>query len=401
MKNNVNDFSYPCSGCGACVFMCAKKAIKLKLDEEGFFTANVDESLCVNCGLCKNVCMRAGAKDGAALKNGKVIAAQSSDISTVKKCTSGGIAYELSKYAFEKGMGVLGVIYNYKTNRAESKVAETAEDIELFRGSKYIQSYTEKAFGEMLDDMKKNPERKYIAFGTPCQIYGLASLLENFNMRNRAILVDLFCHGVPSYSVWDKYLQSLSQTLGTESLTEVNFRDKSVGWHNFVIKLKSDKGEHKEASEGDLFYHAFFDNVLFSKACFDCPVRKDVSKADIRLGDYWGKRYQNYEDGISAVLLCTENGKNFFDGIKGQTVYFESGDALEVMTAQSVHSYPTEKYREKAFNDLKQGKNLKDTVKSYRKLFPAKKRIKLFVKEGTSKLPDFMRAELRRIYKKL
>ena len=119
------------------------------------------------------------------------------------------------------------------------------------------------------------------------------------------------------------------------------------------------------------------------------------------MGDYWGKRYQSNEDGISAVLLCTENGKNFFDGIKNQTVCFEPGDADEVMTAQSVHSYTTYKYREKAFNDLKQGKNLKAAVKSYRKLFPAKKRIKLFVKEGTSKLPDFMRANLRRIYKKL
>ena len=175
MKNNVNIFSYPCSGCGACVFMCAKKAIKLNLNEEGFFTAHIDDTLCVNCGLCKSVCMRAGAKDGVALKSGKVVAAQSSNISTVKKCTSGGIAYELSEYAFEQGMGVLGVVYNYKTNRAESKVAETQEDIELFRGSKYIQSYTEKAFGKMLDDMKKNPERKYLAFGTPCQIYGLAN----------------------------------------------------------------------------------------------------------------------------------------------------------------------------------------------------------------------------------
>lgn len=400
MNNHINMFSAPCSGCGACVSVCHKNAIKVVLDEEGFYTAVVDESLCVNCGLCKTVCLRGGTDAGVLLKSGTVVAAQSLNASVVKTCTSGGIAYELSKYAFDNGMGVLGVVYNYKTNRAESRVAKSKVDIDCFRGSKYIQSYTVDAFREMLEELKKNPTLKYLAFGTPCQIYGLASLLEKYNMRDRAILVDLFCHGVPSYKVWDQYLDSIKRLLGVNQFTEIVFRDKSIGWHNFVIKLQSNKREYKEASDRDLFYHAFFDNVLFSKACFDCPVRKEVSKADLRLGDYWGKRYQTYEDGVSVILLCTEKGKSFFEQIKNHLICLEAGSVEEVMLSQSVHLYSTEKYRKNAFEDLERGE-LKNTIKSYRKLFPVSKRIKLFIKASIAKLPNGIRAYIRKIYKKL
>ena len=401
MKNHVNVFSAPCSGCGACVLACPQGAVLVKLDEEGLYTATVDEKLCVNCGICKTVCMRSGTNSGVSLKNGIVVAAQSTDDYTVKKCTSGGIAYELSKYAYENEIGVLGVVYNYETNRAETCVAKTKEDLERFRGSKYIQSYTVEAFSEMITDMRNNQTRKYLVFGTPCQIFGLASLLEKYHMRDRVLLVDFFCHGVPSYKVWDQYLLMLKSHLGTNRLTEVTFRDKSIGWHNFVIRVQSNKGVYKEASEGDLFYHAFFDNVLFSAACFDCPVRKEVSKADLRLGDYWGKRYQTHEDGVSAILLCTKQGKLFFEQIKDKLTFFEAGSVDEVLKSQSTQVYSTEKYRKSAFGDLEKGKTLQETIKSYRKCFPVKKRMKLFIKESTAKLPDDVRAMIRKIYKKL
>ena len=150
-----------------------------------------------------------------------------------------------------------------------------------------------------------------------------------------------------------------------------------------------------------MFYRAFFDNVLFSKACFNCSVRKVVTKADIRLGDYWGKKYQDREDGVSAILLFTERGEGFLEKIKAQITCFEAGSIDELLAAQSVHMYTTEKYRENAFSDLIKGRSLKNTVVSYRKMFPIKKRTKLFVKECTSKLPNNFRAMLRRIYKKL
>ena len=40
-----------CCGCTACVEICPQKCIEMKMDEEGFFYPNVNESLCVNLSL--------------------------------------------------------------------------------------------------------------------------------------------------------------------------------------------------------------------------------------------------------------------------------------------------------------------------------------------------------------
>lgn len=45
------------------------------------------------------------------------------------------------------------------------------------------------------------------------------------------------------------------------------------------------------------------------KACYDkCKFKYDKSSADIRIGDLWGKTYQNNEDGVSAAIAFTEKG---------------------------------------------------------------------------------------------
>ena len=42
-----------CTGCGACVQLCSKKAVSLCENHEGFLYPKVDDKLCVNCGLCE------------------------------------------------------------------------------------------------------------------------------------------------------------------------------------------------------------------------------------------------------------------------------------------------------------------------------------------------------------
>ena len=46
-----------CCGCGACVQKCPKKSISLIEDSEGFLYPKVDETTCINCGLCEKFAM--------------------------------------------------------------------------------------------------------------------------------------------------------------------------------------------------------------------------------------------------------------------------------------------------------------------------------------------------------
>jgi len=45
-----------CCGCHACQNVCAKEAIKLVLDSEGFAYPKINQERCVDCGACETVC---------------------------------------------------------------------------------------------------------------------------------------------------------------------------------------------------------------------------------------------------------------------------------------------------------------------------------------------------------
>ena len=45
-----------CTGCEACANVCPVQAITMLPDREGFLYPTVDESICVECGLCVKRC---------------------------------------------------------------------------------------------------------------------------------------------------------------------------------------------------------------------------------------------------------------------------------------------------------------------------------------------------------
>ena len=45
-----------CSSCGACANICARGAISMRLDLEGFYRPVIDAEKCVQCGACEKVC---------------------------------------------------------------------------------------------------------------------------------------------------------------------------------------------------------------------------------------------------------------------------------------------------------------------------------------------------------
>ena len=396
----ILDGSAPCSGCGACTAICPADAIRIQLDKDGFFVASVVEERCIHCARCAAVCQKFGVDTQTPqLTEGELWSAQSSISETVRSCTSGGIAYELSKQAIAKGEMVCGVIYDYDTDRAKTVLVETIEQLEEVKGSKYLQSNTAEAFQNLLSIAQRSPERHFLVVGTPCQIYGLHKVLQQKKMRDRFLLIDLFCHGVPSYLVWDAYLRGIRRRNTKQKLSNLKFRDKKIGWHNFVLRLDFGNEVYQKSSEGDLFYHTFFDNILLGEACFQCPVRCTYSGADIRLGDFWGGRYQEREDGVSAVLLLTEQGRQALKECPNITL-LQQCDVTECLKGQSVTSYPHLPLRQKVFDVLREKDDLRKTIRFYRKKFPMKRRLKLVLKESTAKLPDGVRASLRMIYRK-
>lgn len=234
-KQNISDI-HDCYGCGVCSKPCPVNIIDLHLNDKGFYEPYLTEpNKCIHCGLCRDVC--AFIKDKTAQDNAPIIsyAAWSKDRLVQRKCSSGGIGFEIAKYLLGKGYKTVGVRYNAERGRAEHFIASTLEELVQTIGSKYIQSYP-------VDGWKGIDKKgKYLITGTPCQIDSFRNYMKRMHLpEDNFILLDFFCHGVPSMFAWQKYCQDVEKKVG--KILQVSWRNKWTGWHDsWAMGIDGDK----------------------------------------------------------------------------------------------------------------------------------------------------------------
>lgn len=290
-----------CYGCGLCSVVCKHNVIDLQQNEEGFFQPTIiNINNCVNCGLCTKVCSFMNEQEKVQPRHS--YAAWSKDPETRRTSTSGGVSFEVAKLLLSQGYKFCGVRYNTKLERAEHYIATTVEELEQSKGSKYLQSFTKEAFSQI--DRKKN----YLVVGSPCQIASFRKYIELFRCSEHFILMDFFCHGVPSYLLWKKYLEEHTQDLG--QIKNASWRNKQNGWHkSYCITLKGEKNNFQSWNGNDDFYTMFLGDACLGKACFDsCKFKYNNSAADIRIGDFWGNTYKSNNEGVCSAIAFTEKG---------------------------------------------------------------------------------------------
>lgn len=402
MKNNIlADSSKSCTGCSACSVVCPKDAISISLNQDGFYSATVDEKKCINCGICQTICNRfiSSESNSKRMEDCCVAGLFSSSPNIQESTTSGGIAYELSKWGIEQGYQIFGVKYNYHNDEAQGVLIKKIEDLELLKGSKYLQANISSALFTLINDAKRNPSNKYICIGTPCQIFGLKHLIEQKKLKNDFLLIDLFCHGVPSYNVWKPYVTNMHKKIGT--FKNINFRYKGNGWHQYTIKIDGEKNIYQEFAYKDIFYRFFFDNVALNSSCFTCELRKTFVASDLRLGDFLGKNYEHREDGISAVLIVTDKGKLWIDKMlqEKRIILDNYWNAKTCLAAQSTHNYQNLKLRDEVLHLLYTGIDLPYVLRWYTQRLPIRHQILTIIKQCVRILPIKYLIWLRRIYR--
>lgn len=318
--DNIHD----CYGCGVCATVCGKKIIHICLNKDGFYEPYIDEpDKCTDCGLCMEVCSYSHEELSLKETSIRSYAAWSKDAAVRRKCSSGGVGFELGRTLINQGFKVCGVRYNAEKNQAEHYIATTVEELIQSIGSKYIQSYTVDGFKAV------NRKEKYLVTGTPCQIDSFRRYIRRFGVEDNFILMDFFCHSVPSMHAWRKYLQMVEKKIG--KIVYASWRNKFTGWHDswamsidgektgekvnwhdsYNLLIKEKKGFfNSRLSQGDIFYKLFLGDFCSNLACHkDCKYKYNRSSADIRIGDLWGKEYQKNEEGVSALVSFTPKGE--------------------------------------------------------------------------------------------
>lgn len=337
-KKNVSSIKN-CYGCGICAISCAKDLISIELNDDGFYEPKINKpEKCTNCGLCLEVCSfnKNDLSQTSDYVNKKSWAAWSNDDKIRKKCSSGGIGFEIGKQLIMQGYHAVGCRYNTKKQRAEHYIATTVDEFVPSIGSKYIQSYTKEAFKQI-----KRKGQKYLIIGTPCQIDSFRRMIRKFRCEEDFILMDFFCHCVPSMHAWKSYIKMLEPKIG--KITYASWRNKfDYGWHDsWVMGLDGEKTSksvlqqdgykllinerntyiQSRKSQGDLFYKLFLGDITLGPQCENqCKYKYDKSSADIRIGDLWGNTYKGNEYGVSALVAFTKKGQEVVGSLQDVTL---------------------------------------------------------------------------------
>jgi coenzyme F420-reducing hydrogenase beta subunit len=347
-----------CYGCGVCVVSCPKDVMGMTLSDEGFYVPVIlNEDKCVNCGLCRKVCAYLNNGLSRPSLNVKGFVAYSKDEKVQRNCSSGGVGFEIAKLLVEKEYKACGVKYSSVNERAEHFVSNDVGGFEESRGSKYLQSYSVETFKRL------KGKEKWVVFGTPCQIDSLVRWVKQRKVENNFVFVDFFCHGVPSYHLWNNYLGFNKKKYGSEVIENVKFRDKrnGHGCHSWTMSFLSGGKEvvSSKRKDKDLFYRLFLSNECLNKACYeDCKYKNQNSSADIRIGDLWSRKYQESENALSAVFANTDQGRQIIEQLHDRCV-IEEEDLEIVSDGQMTYVLKRSGIRARVIRDLSKGRSLK------------------------------------------
>lgn len=311
-KKTICDFDI-CSGCSSCAAGCPFGAITMQKDREGFLSPVIDSIKCRHCGKCISICpVLNKPKDDS--KQPVAYAAQAHDDKLRKDSSSGGVFTLLAERIIEKGGVVYGCAYDDSITIQHIR-CESKEELGRLRGSKYVQSNVRNTFLQARDDLD-NGKIVYYS-GTPCQVSGLLAFLGR--QYDNLFTQDIICHGVPSPSLWEKYVSYRESQSGAKA-RRVSFRNKKNGWRSYFLQFDFYNGEQYNGNvRTEPWMNLFLSGLSCRRSCSLCSFRNIHRQSDVTLADFWGVRHvmQEWDDdkGTSLVLIHSDKGLQLWNQI--------------------------------------------------------------------------------------
>lgn len=300
-----------CCGCNACAEICPKHCIRITEDVKGFLYPQVDSAICIECGVCDNVCPM--DVSNILLKYPlKALAAWNKNRQEHLLSSSGGAAYVFSSYILDKG----GVVYGCTSDGIDIRHirVEDHTDLSKLQGSKYVQSNVCGMFKEVKSDLKNGKPVLFI--GTPCQVAGLKNYIKH--VPEHLYLVDLICHGVPSKKMLHDHIKHVAKG---KNIQYISFRKGN----DFIISLKTSDFTYNanmwEEPYKDLYMKGFLDGMTYRSSCYKCPFACSTRVSDITIGDFWGLKNaellpEETRDGVSLLLPMTDKGLKLLQAVE-------------------------------------------------------------------------------------
>lgn len=304
-----------CSGCGACGEICPVSAIVMRPDEEGFLYPSVNEDECVRCGKCVSVCPIVSKRKDVDEKGIIAYAAKTKREEVLLNSSSGGIFTEIATRILDENGIVFGAAFDESFGVRHIAI-DRVSDLDKLRGSKYLQSEIASSYSEARNCLEQG---KTVLFtGTPCQIGGLYSFLDKD--YDNLITQDIICHGVPSPTVWKRYVEYREAKTSSKT-RKAFFRNKKYGWKSYSMQFEFENSKkYSRIASEDPYMRGFLNNLCLRPSCYECYFKSKARMTDITLADCWG--IENIcpelddDRGTSLVIINSPKGRLLFDEIK-------------------------------------------------------------------------------------
>ncbi len=256
------------------------------------------------------------------------------------ECTSGGIATALARHIIQRGGYVAGVAYSGDFYKAEYKVINQEDQLDEFKGSKYIE--VEK--GDVFHDVKTllDAGERVLFFGLPCIVGAVKSFLKR--EYDNLITCELVCHGPTSPKVHTEYVKHLENRFGSR-VTDFSVRKKREVWTPPYLYAKFENGREFERPFYSTEYGYAF-SVMGRGSCYDCKFKGNNRMGDIMIGDFWGAKPEDIfwnDKGVSVIFVHTDKGKELLHAVEGIRLFettFERAVSNNPMVIQSKERKP-------------------------------------------------------------
>lgn len=327
-----------CTGCSACVNICSHSCIIMVKDHEGFLYPQININNCTGCGLCENVCP-INSKTIKEDKPLRVIGCRTKSDEVLTSSSSGGMFATIATDFINNGGIVVAARFD-NNNIVIHDIIKSVELIELFKRSKYSQSYLGEIFKKIKVQLKEG--KRVLFVGTPCQVAGLLAFLRK--PYETLYCIDFVCHGVPSPDVWSEYLK----TLGT-GISNINFRDKESGWPSYSFSYMKNGLKYNQLASLNPYMRGFLHDLYLRPSCYECKFKGFTSGSDMTFSDFWGvwKNYPKWNDqkGAGVLAINSKKGEHLLD-----TIDKEKYEKVDVTVQQVFIDYNGSAYHCASYN---------------------------------------------------
>lgn len=319
-----------CTGCMACAAICPKDAISTTYSEFGYRIPVVDNSKCVQCGLCAKVCRAFLTQPESSTSDSYI--AYNTNYDMRLQSASGGVFSSLAKSFIEQGGVVAGSNLSFENGEVTVKhiVVDNENDMMLLLGSKYVESDCSSVYRAIEDHLKKGVAVLFC--GTSCQVKALYRYMAIRHISiNSLYTIDLICHGVPGIKLLRDYLDETGFKLDDNA--DLKFRTKNNGVISYQFSGKTDNsGDMIIPASHSSYYDLFLHNDSYRDQCYNCEYANDDKPGDITIGDYFEAKQDYPELFQKGGILYDSDYLNclLVNSIKGQELLKTYGNQLRM-----------------------------------------------------------------------